>query len=409
MNYHLTIEPYYHPYWIKEDIDYLDRLIKFQASPQQLKEKLGDENVYLWKQKTLWEELLLYDLYNLEINLNIYTFEMATVRRLSVIMAQNKLKDRKLKHLREAFNIYPLRGYLNEMTLPVTEEIIQSLGEPVDIYGNGNFVPCARPAGHMTGIIVKEHDASLYHWLKFKEEGMLMAEGNIILHFDAHSDMNLICDEDLDGMSHIENIETLKSCFSSFYYEDSETDHVRPPVNLTNFLHFAVKTGLAGEIFWIMPDPDFCKLRLAGNLIKSFLLEIEGGEDFRTDMGHVVCNWQGVKVHILRLRDLPLFNQSVILDIDIDYFINEDSTWNFHGYKIMSEKDRVYWRNICSKPLQFGSFKPWIDIETFCEMLLLKNIQSPPVTISISPFYTPRQYHNLPFKLLEKLKGNTGN
>jgi hypothetical protein len=406
MNYHLTIEPYLNPYWLKEDIDYLGRIIKFQVSPQKLKEKLGEENVYLWRQKIFWEDLLLYDLYNLEINFNIHSFEMATVRRLSVIMAQNKLKDRKLKHLREAFNIYPLSGYLNEMTLPVTEQTIMDKGCQLQVFGDGTFIPYARPAGHMTGIVVKEHDASLYYWLKFKEEGKIMPQRNVILHFDAHSDMNLICDEDLEELSDIGDLETLKNWFSSFYYEHSDTEHVRAVVNLTNYLHFAVRTGFAGEIFWIMPDPDFCKLRLAANLMKSFLLEIEGGYDFRTDMGHILCNWEGIKVHILRLRDLPLFNQSVILDIDIDYFINDDSSWNWHGYKILNEDELIYWRNICSKPLEIGSIKPWVDIETFCEMLLLKNIQSPLVTISISPFYTPGQYHLLPCKLLEKLEGN---
>ena len=406
MNYHLTIEPYYHPCWLKEDMDYLGRIIKFQDSPEKLKEKLGEENVYLWRQKIFWENLLLYDLYNLEINFNIHTFEMAIVRRLSVIMAQNKLKDRKLKHLREAFKMYPLRGLLNEMTLPVTEETIRASGCPLQVFGDGIFVSYARPAGKMTGIVVKEHDASLYYWLKFKEEGKIMPQGNVILHFDAHSDMNLICDEDLKVLSDISELETLKSWFSSFYYEHSVTEHVRAVVNLTNYLHFAVRTGFAGEIFWIMPDPDFCKLRLAANLIKNFLLEIEGGDDFRTDAGHVVCRWEGIKVHILRLRDLPLFNQSVILDIDIDYFINDDSSWNWHGYKILNENELNYWRNICSKPLEIGSIKPWIDLETFCEILLLKNIQSPLVTISASPFYTPGQYHLLPCKLLEKLEGN---
>jgi hypothetical protein len=41
MNYHLTIEPYLNPYWLKEDIDYLGRIIKFQVSPQKLKEKFS--------------------------------------------------------------------------------------------------------------------------------------------------------------------------------------------------------------------------------------------------------------------------------------------------------------------------------------------------------------------------------
>ena len=155
-----------------------------------------------------------------------------------------------------------------------------------------------------------------------------------------------------------------------------------------------------------MPDPDFCKLRLAANLQKSFLLEIDGGENFTLEHGHIICRWEGIKIHILRLSDLPVFNQSIILDIDTDYFLNEDSAsynYGWHGYRVKNTRDINYWSNICTKPLKKGSIKPWISLEHFYNMLCKKNIRSGLCTVCLSPFYTPEEYHSLPEKLAEKL------
>ncbi len=403
LSYHITSGPV-NPYWLEEDIKHLERMIKFQNSPESLKKKLGEENWYLWEQKVHYEKMLLDDLYNLEINFKIYAYELGILRRISIIRAQNKLKDKKVKHTYEAFTIYPQRALLNEMTHPITEEI--SLQRPLKTYGRGYFHPSSRPAGKMKVILVKEHDEALYHWLKDKERSQIPRKANILIHFDAHSDMSLIEDDDIQYLLKIKKLKELKRWFASFYYQEKNADQIRSPINLTTYLHYAVKTGLLGEIFWVMPDPDFCKLRLATNLKKSFLLEIDGGNNFRAEHRHIICHWEGIKVHILRICDLPVFKESVILDIDMDYFLNEDSGSNeygWHGYRIQNENELTYWNQISGKSMKIGDIKPWITLENFYQFLLIKNILTSSVTISLSPFYTLKDYHIIADKLADLL------
>jgi len=388
--------------WLDKDILHLNKLIKSRKSPGELLAKLGRENFYFWGKKILWEKLLLYDLYNKEINFVIYAYDLAILRRLSIICAGQKLK-RKPKDTKEGFKIYPQKALLNEMTLPITQETLDNLGHPMETSGNDYYHPGSEKIGNLRVFLIKEHDGALYHWLREKKEN-LIDSSNIILHFDAHSDMSLINNEDIQTMLKIKDLNKLKNRFSCFHSEN--TCQIKIPINLTNYLHYAVKTGLAKEIFWVMPDPDFCKLRLAANLKKSFILEIDGGKNFRPEEGHIVCEWEGIKIHILRLCDLPVFKESVLLDIDLDYFLNEDSAskeYGWHGYTIEHRKDLIYWNNISEKTLKKGDKKPWIRPEDFCGILRGKNITASLCTISLSHFYVPKNYHGLSLSLAKEL------
>lgn len=349
--------------------------------------------------------MLLSDLYNTDINLKIYSLEIAILRRIAIILSQKKLGDRRVKNCNEAFRIYPMKAYLKELTLPVTSVTLKAMGSPLVNYGNGSFHEEAKGAGNMNIILTEEHDEVLYQWMVLKEKKKIN-NNNIIIHLDAHSDMNLIEEEYMKEMLPENNLTFLRKNFSCFYEEEKYKREITFPINMTNYLHYAVKKNLAKEIFWVMPDPDFCKLRLAANFKKTFLLNIEFGENFRLENRHIVCNWQGIKIHILRLCDLPEFNESVLLDIDTDYFINEDSgsdEYGWHGYRIKDKKELEYWSGICNKKLDIDDIKPWITIDNFYNLLIEKKIKTPVTTVSLSPFYTQGEYHILPFKVAEKL------
>jgi len=138
------------------------------------------------------------------------------------------------------------------------------------------------------------------------------------------------------------------------------------------------------------------------------LFRSESGKNFRFEKGYVTCDWHGIKVHIARIEDLPEFQEDVIVDIDMDYFVNMDdssSTFGCRGYRVLDEEDLNYWYEMADVNLEKGDVKPWIKLEEFCNILKYKNIRSSLAFLSLSPYFTHNYYHNT---LLEKLSGLLG-
>jgi len=207
--------------------------------------------------------------------------------------------------------------------------------------------------------------------------------------------MTLISQEDLDLLKHIKNSDELKNYIASFYREDN---NLITPVNLTTFIHYAVSCGIVREIFWVYPDPDYCKYRLPANLERAFFLDIEGAENFSLRNGHIMCRWAGIDVHIIRLSELPVFTEEVILDIDMDFFLNgasADGLSGCRGYRIRNREDLDLWRELVPHKLRIGDLKPWITPEAFTSVIKSKHIVSPLVTLCLSPFFIPEEWHFL--------------
>jgi hypothetical protein len=209
--------------------------------------------------------------------------------------------------------------------------------------------------------------------------------------------MFCISEKDMKILSNIKDLDEFKNYIATFYFRDPG-DNLITPINLTSFIHYAVHTGLVREVFWIYPTPDYCKYRFPANLDLSFILSIDGASEFRLEDGHIVCNWAGIKVHILTLEELPVFNEEVILDIDIDFFINNNSLDEIsgsRGYRINNKELLTMWKNITDSPLKTGDVVPWITPEKFSSLLKSRNIFSLITTIALSPFFTPQSYHFL--------------
>lgn len=206
-------------------------------------------------------------------------------------------------------------------------------------------------------------------------------------------------------LQNINNSEELKNYIASFY---SEGNNLITPVNLTSFIHYAVSCGLVREIFWVYPDPDYCKYRLPANMDRTFLLDIEDAGNFSLQDGHIICQWAGVKVHIIRLSELPVFTEEVILDIDMDFFLNEASAEGLsgcRGYRIRNREDIDSWQKLLSHKLKIGNLKPWVTPEAFTSIIKSKHICSPLTTLCLSPFFIPEEWHFLIHIIVKNLSG----
>lgn len=386
--------------WPERDLIYLDELIS-GSDCNTLLYIIPQENWFLWHEKIKLEELLLSNLLDLEINNKIYAFDVAICRRISVLKAIYSLGGRSLFNLSHAFRLFSPEIMIYELIKPIDSSVLEKLGKTPETFGNGHISSNAREPGEMFCISVNEHDEALYHWLKAKNDGLL-SSGHILLHFDAHSDMFRISEKDMEILRNIKDLDDFKKYIATFYFREPG-DNLATPINLASFIHYGVEMGLVREVFWIYPTPDYCKYRFPANLDMSFLLSIDGGTDFRLRDGHIICDWAGITVHILTINDLPVFNEEVILDIDIDFFINQDfldESSGSRGYRINDKEKLLSWKNITGRPLKTGDVVPWITPDEFSSILKTKNIHSLLTTLALSPFFTPGEYHFL----IDKIK-----
>ncbi|MEQ8168710.1 MAG: UPF0489 family protein [Candidatus Eremiobacterota bacterium] len=381
------------------DEKYLNDLILL--SPSEIKQLVSEENWFFWNEKNKIEEELLKDPYNMHLNFKAYAFDIAIVNRLCILKTLYN-PGSSILNVSHAFRLSSRDIMVQELIKPLDRKVIEEMGSPPGFFGRGTVSAYAKEAGYMNCICVKEHDQSLYYWLKARDEGFF-SSSHILLHIDAHSDMTLISPEDLELLKNITKSEELKNYIASFY---SGSNSLITPVNLTSFIHYAVYCGLVREIFWVYPDPDYCKYRLPANIDRTFLLDIEGGHDFSLENGHVICQWEGIKVHIIRLSELPVFTEEVILDIDMDFFLNEasaDGKSGCRGYRIRNREDIDLWQKLVSYRLKIGNLKPWISPETFTSIIKSKHIFSPVTTLCLSPFFMPEEWHFLINILIKEL------
>lgn len=376
--------------WENYDRDHLKELLS-EKKETEMAEILSKENLLLWQARQEQEDILVEDTYNLEANRRVFLFEISIYTRIEIM---KKLKEGPVKDVPP---LDTMNSYKEEMIRPITEKTLEKLGKPPVKYGISETDSRAQAVGEMRCILVKEHDEMLFHFLNATRLGVFQ-EKKIVIHFDAHSDMGTINEEDLPDILIIKDIKELRNWFSSMYYSSGEKKNLRTPITLASFLHYAVKKDMIKEIFWVLPTPAFSKQRLPENLDKFYVLNIEEGDNFRLENGLVTCDWQGIKVRILRLADLPEFTEDVIVDIDMDYFINLDDCsdkFGCRGYKVKNQEDLAYWYDLANVELEIGDVKPWIKPEDFCKILKEKNIKSILTFISLSPHFTQPYYHDM--------------
>jgi len=385
--------------FLLSDEKYLNDLIL--SSSSEIKQLVSEENWFFWNEKNKIEEALLKDPYNIDLNAKAHAFDIAIINRICILKALYT-PGSSILNINHAFRLSSREIMIRELIKPLDRKVMEEMGSPLDFFGRGTVSTYAKEVGHMNCICVQEHDQSLYYWLKAREEGLL-SSSHILLHIDAHSDMTLISPEELGVLKNITKSDELKNYIASFY---SGANNLITPVNLTSFIHYAVFCGLVREIFWVYPDPDYCKYRLPANLDRNFLLDIEGAQNFSLQNGHIICQWEGIKVHIIRLSELPVFTEDVILDIDMDFFLNgasADGQSGCRGYRIRNREDTDSWQKLVSHKLKIGNLKPWIGTEAFTSIIKSKHIFSPVTTLCLSPFFIPEEWHFLINILIKEL------
>ncbi|OGG26943.1 hypothetical protein A2960_02240 [Candidatus Gottesmanbacteria bacterium RIFCSPLOWO2_01_FULL_39_12b] len=208
--------------------------------------------------------------------------------------------------------------------------------------------------------LIEDHHMAYFLWKKNNFNNQLL------VHIDAHIDfhVNQLIDVDI---SHL---------------------------NVGNFIYQSAKEKIVSELYWVIPGfkdtffKNIYSIKKTLNHINSSLPQPKERANIVVDSGGISTKINNIKLKICTLDALPNFANPVLLDIDIDYFIN----------KALYESNNI--SNI-------GHKKQWISIKKFKNIILSK-VQYPKfitISYSVNGGWTPVEFRSLADKIYTIFSG----
>jgi len=191
----------------------------------------------------------------------------------------------------------------------------------------------------------------------------------ILIHIDAHSDIKKIPNDRLTKVYAIEKT----GKFENLLCHPHEMQNIyEKPITIGNFCYAALEGKIIKKYIWVVPDAELTSESIE-TYSTFFRRQIEdiNFEDFKLDGNILKGEFKNIPIIICRLQDIPEVNESVILDIDVDFFLHQYGFSNKGMYDI-----------------------PTTTAMSFISQLNEKNLNIDLITISHSMEggYTPIQY-----------------
>jgi hypothetical protein len=209
---------------------------------------------------------------------------------------------------------------------------------------------------------VMENHGHAYKWWEVARLQGRIKEGSVLIHVDAHEDMKAKGSQEQPG--------TIESALSIIYGEEE-------------FIFPAIRNGLIGEVYLVAPK----------------FVDVSGGEK-----KVLVENGQGkvVNIHKIYRDGLPDFQNEtrpVVLDIDMDYFVEHERADNFGHFmlteidgkaKALNSMSQGYRDNESGNIFTKEEFVAKLTqfVQTFVQDLKNKHIKPQAVTIATSERYS---------------------
>ncbi len=164
--------------------------------------------------------------------------------------------------------------------------------------------------------LVDDHDEAYSKWKT------LGVRKRILLHLDAHIDFEWIANKNPLGLLDERSFETfMQSAQNSFGWSLSSPNHQH--LHLGNYLHDALKEDLVKTWYWVVPDPMWeskqIRTRLWKDLQDYYRFRTSSMERPKKNKNTFSTSFFKVPTFIGPIKELPIFEESVILNIDVDY------------------------------------------------------------------------------------------
>ncbi|HEX4826444.1 MAG TPA: tetratricopeptide repeat protein [Candidatus Polarisedimenticolaceae bacterium] len=231
--------------------------------------------------------------------------------------------------------------------------------------GTGGRAPERSTAGSKIGIeplsqvhLYENHSSSLIAW---RRAG---AQGRIVVHLDGHADLDWLPDAtiariaaaDPDELPHLE----------LHPYVLDGTTHQR--FAIWNFLYPAARLGVMRSYVWVVPDGTLPDAGAAEALVQGLVLRkmqkvtLDEAHSLHREGRVIRGTILGVDTTICELADLPVFDEPVLLDVDLDFLTTRSAT------------------------TQEVTEAPWIDPASLVARLRAKRLRADLATVSYSTF-----------------------
>src|SRR3990172_2875066 len=114
--------------------------------------------------------------------------------------------------------------------------------------------------------------------------------------------------------------------------------------HIGNYIYPAIKENIVREFYWVVPDSMLSSRRKGSRLKKEIdeIIKLNPEEKDRLVWhgDYLVSKLCNIQLTICRLKDLPEFNEDVLLDIDVDYFIAQEKAWLYPDTFIQILKEK---------------------------------------------------------------------
>jgi tetratricopeptide (TPR) repeat protein len=162
----------------------------------------------------------------------------------------------------------------------------------------------------------ENHSSALIDW---SEAGV---RSRIVLHLDGHADFDWLPDETIARLATASAAELFEHEVHPYAMDAGALSGFA----IWNFIYPAARLGLVRELVWVVPDGTFADDETVNRFVRAMLFEkmqmIQPAEarslswDGKQLRGEIL----GLPVTLCELRNLPSFDEPVLLDIDLDYF-----------------------------------------------------------------------------------------
>ncbi len=221
------------------------------------------------------------------------------------------------------------------------------------------------------------------HNLAFSVWQREKTRNRVLIHIDAHLDFAWIPDRKLYKILLSKSLGEENPPTAGKGQWNQEEEEIMKTVNTGNYLYPALKDGVIREIYWIVPDKiwDMPEERAIIKKIFQQILEKhpkEKAAKIILEENSIVTTICGRKFTTCKLANLPTISESVLLDIDLDFFIVNSRLEEGAG---ISTADK----------------KPWMWPSELIAFLKKKRIKTDCVTISysVAEGFTPTRYKYL--------------
>ncbi len=176
-----------------------------------------------------------------------------------------------------------------------------------------------------TTFLIEEHNEAFYVWLYSLKKQLIKEQGNILLHFDDHSDMST------------PRFNTSIKEFSANTIELIQ-DFTYQELGIATFIMPAIYLKLISDVWWVKYDTK--KEQDVDMFIKSYddnnkyLISGKKSALTKETLTKSVSFFNYKNIDATSFDKTSLLNNNILLDIDLDYFSCNDNPYNMNEIMI---------------------------------------------------------------------------